>query len=510
MPLFQWNNSFSVGIPEMDRQHQRLVDLINQFYDALQLGRSKEIIQQTLRELVGYVNTHFSEEEALMRQIGYPALPAHQTKHQRLVAHVQKLFEDFQAGRPVNSLNLAEFLKNWLVTHIQKEDKQYGRFWTGGQTHTEQTIQEGDLCMFKKMKLGTKLILSFLLIAGMTLLLGLLGFYSTSQSSTAIEDIGAEAMPQVTAMNNIVYLAENIRGTLRTLSIPGASDELRQRQYSNYSTAIEDCKKTFAVYEALPSTPEEKAAWSQFLKSWDAWQNEIAKVLDLSHQIDKIGIADPVDMTRRIEQFTKDHYVVVNKVRTLLEDSKAVFDGGEDHAACNAGRFFSTYQTNSEEIKQIVSECRPYHQQFHKAVSDIKKLVQQNQIDQAREIFGSQMVPAMQEVFKDFDKMLVLTNKSRELYAQALEQTLGPVTTLQREAIDHLKDLLKKTEDKVTAQVQNAQSQAIFLKTFFLSAALVCVVLAVIAGILVTRAITRPIHQIIADLTTGAEQVSSA
>ena len=508
MPLFKWNNSFSVGIPEMDRQHQRLVDLINQFYDALQGGRSKGIIQQTLRELVGYVNTHFSQEEVLMRQMGYPALPAHQVKHQRLVAHVQKLFEDFQAGRPVNPLNLAEFLKNWLVTHIQKEDKQYGRFRTGGQTHSEHNLkQEGDSRMFKKMKLGTKLILSFLLIAGITLLLGLLGFYSTNQSGTAIENIGAELMPQALAMENIVYLAENIRGTIRTLSIPGASDELRQRQYSNYNTAIEDCKKAFAAYEALPATAEEKAAWNQFLSSWDAWQNEITKVLDLSREIDKLGIADPVDMTRRIEQFIKDHYVVINKVRTLLEDPKAVFDGGEDFTAC---KFFSTFQTTSEELKQIVSECRPYHQQFHKAVADIKKLVQQNQTDQAREIFRSQMLPAMQELFKDFDKMLVLTNKSRELYAQALEETLGPATTLQREAINQLKEMLKKTEEKVITQVQNARSKAIFLKTFFLSVALVSVLLAVTVGILVTRAITRPIHQIIEDLTTGAEQVSSA
>jgi methyl-accepting chemotaxis protein len=495
----------------MDRQHQRLFDLINQFYDALQDGKSKDVLSKTLTELVSYVDIHFADEENLMRQIRYPALAAHQTKHRRLVDHVKKLFSDFQAGRPVNSLNLADFLKNWLVQHIQKEDKQYGRFWAGGQNEPNLYFeQEGEPRMFKKMKLSTKLILSFLLIASITLTLGLVGLYSTSQSGTAIRKIGSEAMPQVIAMENIVYQAENIRGTLRTLSIPGLDDQMRQRQYNNYDTAAEACKEAFAAYEALPQTAQEKADWNKFRAGWDAWQKEIDKAFTLAHQIDQLGIADPVDMTRRIEQFTKDHYIVVNKVRALLEDSAAVFDGGEDHTACNAGRFFSTYQTRSEELKQIVQDCRPYHQQFHKAVADIKKLVQQNQIQQAKEIFSSQMIPAMQEAFKDFDRMLALTNKSRELYAAALEQTLGPVTDLQREAIGQLKEMLKKIDEKAAAQVKSSQNQAAFLKTLFVCMAAVSVVLAVVIGVLVTRAITRPIHQIISDLTAGAEQVSSA
>ncbi len=514
MPLFKWDKSFSVGHPDMDRQHQRLFDLVNQFYDALQLGRSQDVITQTLRELVSYVDVHFSQEEALMQEMSYPALAAHQTKHQRLVAHVQKLFEDFQAGRPVNPLNLANFLKDWLVNHIQKEDKQYGQCWTGRQSHLHfsesEFKQEGEPHMFQKMKLSTKLILSFLLVASITLLLGLIGFYSTYQNSRVIKHIGAEAMPVVVSLENIVYLAENIRGTLRTLAIPGISDELRQRQYNNYNTAIENCKQAFADYEAIPTDAEEKAAWNQFLRNWDAWQKEIEKVVDLSRQADQLGIADPVDMTRRIEQFVKDHYIVVNKIRTLLEDSNASFEGGEDHTTCNAGRFFSTYQTNSAELKQIIQDCRTYHQQFHKSVADIKKLAQQNQTSEAKELFQSQMVPAMHEVFKYFDGMLALTNKSRQVYAQALEQTLGPVTNLQRECINQLKDLLEKTKENAASQVQSAQSQAAFMKALFLSTALVCVVLAVIIGLLVTRAITKPIHRIIADLTHGAEQVSSA
>ena len=36
MAFFEWNDSYSVGVVEIDRQHQRLIDFIDQLYEAME------------------------------------------------------------------------------------------------------------------------------------------------------------------------------------------------------------------------------------------------------------------------------------------------------------------------------------------------------------------------------------------------------------------------------------------------------------------------------------------
>lgn len=110
----------------MDIQHKRLVELVNRIYDAMREGKGDQAAQQTLEDIVLYVRTHFTAEEALMQQVGYPHLSAHQAKHRALTAKAKELMEGLKAGKMVATVRLATFLKDWLVNHIQHEDRQYG------------------------------------------------------------------------------------------------------------------------------------------------------------------------------------------------------------------------------------------------------------------------------------------------------------------------------------------------------------------------------------------------
>ena len=58
--------------------------------------------------------------------------------------------------------------------------------------------------MFKNMKLGSKLYLGFTCMAVIVLLLGLVGYYGTVQSSIAIEEIGEEMSAQAETMKGMV------------------------------------------------------------------------------------------------------------------------------------------------------------------------------------------------------------------------------------------------------------------------------------------------------------------
>ena len=118
----------SVGVAEMDRQHQKLIDLTNRVYEAMLRGKGNDVLGQVVRELVAYTRSHFAAEEALMTQWGYPSLAEHRGKHEDLVAQVGKLATELEEKKLGMSVHVVQFLRNWLVEHIQGTDRGYSSF----------------------------------------------------------------------------------------------------------------------------------------------------------------------------------------------------------------------------------------------------------------------------------------------------------------------------------------------------------------------------------------------
>ncbi|OGV66298.1 MAG: hypothetical protein A3K19_14050 [Lentisphaerae bacterium RIFOXYB12_FULL_65_16] len=125
-PFIVWSDSLSVGVEAIDEQHQRLVAMINRLHDAMRSGKAQNTIGRILDELVGYTAEHFHTEEDLMAKTGFPDLAKHRRVHAELVEKALDVKRDFDAGKLVIGADLMNFLKSWLVNHIQRMDKQYG------------------------------------------------------------------------------------------------------------------------------------------------------------------------------------------------------------------------------------------------------------------------------------------------------------------------------------------------------------------------------------------------
>jgi methyl-accepting chemotaxis protein len=126
--------------------------------------------------------------------------------------------------------------------------------------------------MFRNLKLGSKLIYGYLIVAVITLVLGMVAYYGAVKSSEAIFEIADVRLPSVGSLLTIKKNAESIRGTVRTLAIPGLPIEVRQRQYKNLEQARDEYTKAWEVYETLPKTREEAEVWSQLVPAWNAWR----------------------------------------------------------------------------------------------------------------------------------------------------------------------------------------------------------------------------------------------
>ena len=143
--LINWNDSYSVGVVEMDNQHKQLVTLLNDLYAAMQSKKSSEIIGRVLNKLISYTEKHFSDEEDFMKRHSYPGISGQMKEHEAFTDKVKKFKNDYDAGRTSMSVSITSFLKDWLVNHISISDKKYGDYVNGAANLSpEQIIPLGD------------------------------------------------------------------------------------------------------------------------------------------------------------------------------------------------------------------------------------------------------------------------------------------------------------------------------------------------------------------------------
>jgi methyl-accepting chemotaxis protein len=123
--LINWGPEYSVGVRKMDEQHMRLIDIINDLYSALKAGKARDAQEAILDGLISYTMEHFSKEESLLRVHQYEGLAEHEKLHREFETTVAEYQQKMKTGGSLG-VETMNFLKNWLINHIQKIDKQYG------------------------------------------------------------------------------------------------------------------------------------------------------------------------------------------------------------------------------------------------------------------------------------------------------------------------------------------------------------------------------------------------
>ncbi|MEK6797298.1 MAG: bacteriohemerythrin [Spirochaetota bacterium] len=131
MALIDWSDGLSVGVTEFDNHHKKLIEIVNRLHDAMRSGKASDVIAGVLTELINYTKTHFAAEEARMEEHGFGGRAAHIEEHRALVAKVLDFESKFRAKTILLSVDILNFLRDWLATHIMKTDKQYGPFFNG-------------------------------------------------------------------------------------------------------------------------------------------------------------------------------------------------------------------------------------------------------------------------------------------------------------------------------------------------------------------------------------------
>lgn len=120
----QWSAEFEIGIPIVDVQHKRLVEIANNIY---LLKSSPKRWWGALDDLMAYIQYHFSLEERLMGEADFDGLAAHRLAHESLAEQVADLWQARATATPEQALDL---LMGWVLNHILTCDREL-RFLAG-------------------------------------------------------------------------------------------------------------------------------------------------------------------------------------------------------------------------------------------------------------------------------------------------------------------------------------------------------------------------------------------
>jgi len=128
MPLFIWKPSYELGIPEIDLDHRKLVGMINELYEAIKQAHGHELIGQTIDRLLEYAHRHFDTEESFMRASRYPGIEAHESEHQAFREQVKVMAARCCEGKCPPTIEMMNFLRDWLRDHVTTTDKELGKY----------------------------------------------------------------------------------------------------------------------------------------------------------------------------------------------------------------------------------------------------------------------------------------------------------------------------------------------------------------------------------------------
>jgi hemerythrin len=120
MSVISWTEAMSVGNTPLDKDHQKLIEMIND------LDQGAPDFMELFNAVLDYTSGHFEREETHLAAIGFPGLDTHRVQHDDFADQVAGMLKQYR-DQPFDATDsrLKDFLWSWLKSHILIEDQRY-------------------------------------------------------------------------------------------------------------------------------------------------------------------------------------------------------------------------------------------------------------------------------------------------------------------------------------------------------------------------------------------------
>ncbi len=125
----EWTRELSTGLPELDIQHEAILELID---GAIELADSgdRQRLGEALSGLADGFYRHFASEEMLMEASEYPEHRVHKAAHDLFLRDFAIHLDEHARLGPTPQLAawMRENMASWFVFHIRQNDVPLARY----------------------------------------------------------------------------------------------------------------------------------------------------------------------------------------------------------------------------------------------------------------------------------------------------------------------------------------------------------------------------------------------
>ncbi|MCW8850185.1 MAG: bacteriohemerythrin [Melioribacteraceae bacterium] len=125
MQKIEWTEKLNLDIEDIDQQHMKFLEIVNDLLAAISEKRSKQVLSKIIDELISYAFYHFSKEERYFNKANYPDASQHEKEHEAFIDKVTKFQKDFNENKITLSIDMINFMSNWWINHIKISDRKY-------------------------------------------------------------------------------------------------------------------------------------------------------------------------------------------------------------------------------------------------------------------------------------------------------------------------------------------------------------------------------------------------
>ncbi|MDD2903028.1 MAG: methyl-accepting chemotaxis protein [Syntrophales bacterium] len=324
-----------------------------------------------------------------------------------------------------------------------------------------------------KLKLSTKLLGGFLIVAIITLGVGYLGWNGATQLTGHLNTLGKHSLPSV---QNLLTIQKNIESVLtaqNALLNPSLNSGMRKQQFDRIAQARDIYQKAWNAYDALPKYGESAKLWDQTKRAVEVWREENNKFFTLAKSLDKVDSAKGDIFTAMNKQLMEkclprqaEGSALMDKIVALsVEDAGQTLTQAEAGAsrtkflsgvgmvagfglAVLLGVFLSLSITRP--INRIIAELNEGADQVSSASS---------QVSSASQILAqgnSEQAASLEETSSSLEEMASMTkqNAGHASEANALMQETGRVV---QEADRYMQDLTSSMQEISQASSDTAK-----------------------------------------------------
>ena len=361
--------------------------------------------------------------------------------------------------------------------------------------------------MLAKMRTGTKVLAGFAVAIAITFVVGFVGYRAVSNLSSHVKEIGTNRLPSAAALLHIKEAQTAVKAAERTLLSTNIDGARRLHEYQRIQEAKKRADDAWSIYESLPRSQEEEAAWREFVTARETWWKDHEAYVKLAQDFASADIQDPVATLETLQEIRGVCWKMVAVLARHVKEGTPLTEDDRLNTPLAAGYAnpLDGIKTSNAEISMGLKAIQPLNATVLASLDRMKKAVDSGQKDVAAREFTQTVLPNLMKIIEHMRPMRREASRVVKLYEQMNRQALVTVSksfSAAETPLNHLVQLVSKSATDACAQARADSTSA--STTMFVTIGVGAVAM-LLLGVFLARGISKVLAALIGEANRLAQ-----